>query len=125
MIRVREYRLYKDNEFFDYDLNLFARTFGLEVIKTEQLGIFEDEDLKESYYKVLIYFDVPEELEPLEEFLCDCTCEFDEKDRYYEGYMELGYWSRKAIKEIYGNRIVFENEDDDGGGGTVIKMYVK
>lgn len=124
MIRVREYHVYKDNDYFDYDLNLIVRTFDLELIKTEQLGEFEDENNGETYYKVLAYFDIPENLELMEKLICDCDCVLDDTGRYYEGCLKLGYWGKKAMKEIYGNRIVFSNDDDDDSE-TWVKVYVK
>lgn len=119
MIRTREYHIYKnDEEYFDYDLNKLIRTFNLELIKTEQLGEFEDGEGK-IFYKVLVYFDIPEELELMEEFICDCTDEWDETGNYYLDYQSRGEWAKKAMKEIFLDRIFFE----DGGNG--IKIYVK
>lgn len=126
MVRIREYIIYKNTDSFgfnfDSELNLFARTFGLEVIKTEQRGEFEDSD-GQIYYRVLAYFDVPEELEPLEDFVCDCTCEIDENGRYYTGEQKLGHFGKKAMKELYGDRISFS--DNDNNGYTWIKFRVK
>ena len=114
MIRIREYHFYKDDEdYIDSDLNLLARTFGLEVIKTEQLGEFKDYD-GNTFYKVLAYLEIPEELKPLEEFISDCCYETDENGKYYTDYQKLDCQSKKAMKELYGDRISFSDNDNNG-----------
>ena len=123
MIRIREYHFYKDDEdYIDSDLNLFARTFGLEVIKTEQLGEFKDY-YGHTFYKVLAYFEIPEELKPLEEFISDCCYETDENGKHYTDYQKLDCQSKKAMKELYGDRISFS--DNDNNGYTCIKFRVE
>lgn len=123
MVRIKEYHFYKDDEdYVDSDLNLFARTFGLEVIKTERLGEFKDY-YGRTFYKVLAYFEIPEELKPLEEFICDCYCESDEKGKYYTDYQKLDCQNKKAMKELYGDRISFS--DNDNNGYTWVKFRVK
>ena len=109
MVRVREYRFYKnDEDYYDSELNLFARTFGLKLIKTEQLGEFKDGN-GHIYYRVFAYFEIPEELEPLEEFISDCCYETDENGRRYTDCQKLDCQSKKAMKDIFGNRISFED----------------
>lgn len=123
MVRIREYHFYKnDEEYFDSELNLFARTFGTEIIKTEQLGEFKDGN-GHIYYRVFAYFEIPDELEPLEDFICDCWCEFNEKGKCYTGEQKLDCKSKKAMKELYGDRISFS--DNDNNGYTLIKFRVK
>ena len=126
MVRIKEYILYKNKDCFgfnlDSELNLFARTFGTEVIKTEQLGEFKD-DYGHIYYRLFAYFEVPEKLEPLEDFICDCYCESDEKGKYYTGEQKLGHLGKKAMKELYGDRISFI--DNDNNGYTWIKFRVE
>lgn len=126
MVRIKEYILYKNADCFgfnfDSDLNMFARTFGTEVIKTEQRGEFKDGD-GHIYYRVLAYFEIPDELELLEDFICDCYCESDEKGKYYTGEQKLGHWGKEAMKELYGDRISFSDNDDNGY--TWIKFRVE
>ena len=126
MIRIKEYILYKNTDCFgfnfDSDLNMFARTFGTEIIKTEQRGEFKDSD-GHIYYRVLAYFEIPDELEPLEDFICDCWCKSDEKGEYYTGLQKLSHFGKKAMKELYGDRISFS--DNDNNGYTWIKFRVK
>ena len=104
MIRIKEYIRYKNTDCFgfncDSDLNMFARTFGTEVIKTEQLGEFKDGN-GHIYYRMFAYFEIPDELEPLEDFICDCYCESDEKGKYYTGQQKLGHFGKEAMKELY------------------------
>ena len=126
MVRIKEYILYKNTDCFgfnfDSDLNMFARTFGTEIIKTEQRGEFKDGD-GHIYYRVLAYFEIPDELEPLEDFICDCYCESDEKGKYYTGLQKLGHFGKEAMKELYGDRISFS--DNDNNGYTWIKFRVE
>ena len=126
MVRIKEYILYKNTDCFgfnfDSDLNMFARTFGTEIIKTEQRGEFKDGDGR-IYYRVLAYFEIPDELEPLEDFICDCWCESDEKGKYYTGEQKLGNLGKEAMKELYGYRISFS--DNDNNGYTWIKIRVE
>lgn len=126
MVRIKEYILYKNTDCFgfnfDSDLNMFARTFGTEIIKTEQLGEFKDGN-GHIYYRVFAYFEIPDELEPLEDFICDCYCESDEKGKYYTGLQKLGHFGKEAMKELYGDRISFS--DNDNNGYTWIKFRVE
>ena len=129
MVRNKEYILYKNTDCFgfnfDSDLNMFARTFGTEIIKTEQLGEFKD-GYGHIYYRVLAYFEIPEELKPLEDFICDCYCESDEKGKYYTDCQKLDCQGKKAMKDIFGDRISFEDiRHNDKYEYTWIYLHVK
>ena len=126
MVRIKEYHFYKDDEdYVDSDLNLFARTFGLKLIKTEQLGEFKDY-YGNTFYKVLAYFEIPEELKPLEEFISDCCYETDENGRRYTDCQKLDCQSKKAMKDIFGDRISFEDiRHNDKYEYTWIYLHVK